>query len=137
MKKYLLFFVAIVLSHSALMIPGANADVMNPEYLTKKCGSGDREIICGYTIKEPFGPHITDDCKKYENNASYYYLVGHGSSFGGENKYCLKSGAKDNAGQKEREMIDDRNMLMIGVAIIIVVAVSLAAIFFIRRKNVK
>jgi hypothetical protein len=69
-----------------------SADLMNPDWSKKTCKPGEIEVICNYRSEEPFGPRTADGCKKYKNDSDYYYLVGHGSSFGGEEKHCLKEG---------------------------------------------
>jgi hypothetical protein len=79
-----LFLILIALLFPRLI----QADVINPEWFDKKCGISEREVVCSYTSREPFGPRIYDDCQKYKYNPNYRYLVGRGSSFGGSEKYC-------------------------------------------------
>jgi len=112
---------------------------MNPEFLTKKCNAGEKEIVCSYSSKEPFGPRTTDECEKYANNPNYYSLVSSGSSFGGEEKYCLKVGALDNAttqnGGIGENLFSDNQYFIIGGAVVVVIVISLLALFLIRRRN--
>lgn len=86
---FLLFFPVFFL----LFTHSAYADLMNPEYLTKKCQPGEQEIVCSYSRKSMLSDYDEHECIPYKNNASYYYLTGHGSTFGGQDKYCLKHGA--------------------------------------------
>lgn len=103
------------------------ADVMNPEYLTKKCKPGETEVIAHYESEKPFGPTTYDETTKYENDPSYYYLVSHGSSFGGNVKYCKKVGAVD---------INWTNYIIAtGVGVAIVATISLVLLVKIRKKN--
>jgi len=67
-----------------------SADIINPEYYTKKCLPGEIEIECRWQTEEPFGPPIYDECAKYRNNPDFRFLEGEGSSYGGRSKYCLK-----------------------------------------------
>ncbi|HEX7456566.1 MAG TPA: hypothetical protein VF303_03805, partial [Candidatus Nanoarchaeia archaeon] len=73
MKKIinLLAVTAIILSGYILFASSAHADLMNPDFLTKKCNAGEKEIVCSYSSKEPFGSRTTDECKKYANNSNY------------------------------------------------------------------
>lgn len=115
-----------------------NADVMNPDFLTKKCEPGEKEVVCSFRSKEPFGPRTTDECKKYKNDSNYYYLVGHGSSFGGGEKYCLKVGAQENTNQNRdegKQLFDNNDVLIEGI-VAFVVGISLVALFLIRKRNV-
>lgn len=43
------------------------ADVINPDFLTKKCNPGEKEVVCSYSSKEPVGQRTTDERKKYAN----------------------------------------------------------------------
>lgn len=131
-KRIFLFLVATIILTVFLPI-GARADVVNPDYLTKKCGAGEKEITCSYSSKEPFEPRTTDGCKQYADNPNYYYLTGRGSSFGGEEKYCLKANAQDNAA----ESFFKNKYVMAGGAVIAVAVISLIILFLIRSKNVK
>ncbi|MFC1726894.1 hypothetical protein ACFL0Y_00005 [Patescibacteria group bacterium] len=70
----------------------ALADVINPEWFEKKCEIGEIAITCSYKSKEPFGKRTEDECGYYKNDPSFRYLVGHGSSFGGEERYCIEKG---------------------------------------------
>ena len=70
----------------------AYADLINPEYLTKKCPAGKIEKKCSYSTKLPFGPVTITDCDQYENNPKCSYLVGQGSSYGGSKRYCCDIG---------------------------------------------
>jgi hypothetical protein len=106
-----------------------NADVMNPDFLTKKCAPGEKEVVCRFSSVKPFGPRTTDECKRYKNNSNYYYLVGHGSSFGGEEKYCLKVGAQGNT-------IFYNNYIIIGGVVALIVGISLMALLLTRKRNV-
>lgn len=75
------------------LVKEVNADVINPEYYTKKCSSGELEITCSYKSIEPFGPKTYNECAPYENNPKYRFLTGNGHSFGGSSKYCYSSGS--------------------------------------------
>jgi len=89
MKKYLLIlFLILGLFVTSLVW----ADVMNPEYLTKHCPLNKVEKECSYTSETPFGPTTFTDCGSYKNNPKCQYLVGHGSSFGGQERYCCEPG---------------------------------------------
>ncbi len=137
--KNVLFTIAIITIINVLLSPNAKADVMNPDFLTKQCIQGEKEIICSFSSEKPFGPRTVDECKKYEKNNNYYYLVGHGSSFGGREKYCLKIGAKDNAQEgyidEGKSPFTPNNYFVAGVAVITISAISLLTLFLIRRKN--
>jgi len=87
MKKYF-FLIAIV---SALIVGNlSQADVMNPDYLIKKCPTNKIEKVCSFRSATPFGPETWSDCGQYRNNPLCTFLVGHGSSFGGQSKYCCQ-----------------------------------------------
>lgn len=66
------------------------ADLVNPEYYSKKCNPGEIEVKCSYNSEDPFGPTTYDGCLDYKNNPNYRYLVGEGHSFGGKSIYCFK-----------------------------------------------
>ncbi|NCS97878.1 MAG: hypothetical protein GW762_04790 [Candidatus Pacebacteria bacterium] len=87
MKKYFLIF---ALSLSFLMLPASvKADVINPDWFELHCAADQLQVECTYKSEQAFGPKIMDECEQYENNPEYVYLTGHGSSFGGEERYCL------------------------------------------------
>lgn len=67
------------------------ADVINPEWFAKKCNSNEIEVTCSYSSKVPFGPRTSDSCSSYKLHPDYQFLTAHGSSFGGEEKYCYKA----------------------------------------------
>ena len=117
-----------------LFAPVVRADIPNPEFSIKKCKSGEKEIVCSYKSEKPFGPHTEDECLKYKDNPNYYYLVSQGSSFGGEMKYCLKAGANESDVGKESDISTNNNYSTVGIAIIAITAISLLALFIIRRK---
>ena len=131
-------FLVIITALVVLSPINVKADVMNPDFLTKKCAPGEKEVVCSFSSKKPFGPRTTDECKKYKNDPNYYYLVGHGSSFGGEEKYCLKVGAQENTNQNgnEGKQPFDNNYILIGGIVAVLVVISLVALFLIRKRNV-
>jgi len=106
------------------LVSPVRADLMNPDFLTEKCQEGEEEVICSYKSEEPFGPRTEDECEKYANDENYYYLVSHGSSFGGEEKYCLKTAKED-------------NYWWIGVIVMAVAGGSLLGLSQIRKKSAK
>ncbi len=117
-------FIIITIYLVILFPVNVNADLINPDFLIKKCALGEKEIKCRYSSKEPFGPRTLNTCKKYENNPNYYLLATSGSSFGGKEKYCLKVGAQENI-----------DYIFIGGFIVIIISTSLIALFLIRKRN--
>jgi len=89
MKKFLLNIFLILLIFISFPKP-ASADSVNPEYFSKTCPPGEREVQCNYRSTQPFGPRTYNECAKYENNPNYRFLVGEGHSFGGIEKYCFR-----------------------------------------------
>lgn len=123
-----IIFLTLFLISLLINIPkNVGADLMNPDFLTKKCKPGETEIVTSYRSATPFGPKTYDEGAKYENNSSYYYLTGHGSSFGGEDKWCLKAGAFDNTGSV---------VLVTGLTVATVVSISFITLYAIRKRNV-
>ncbi len=136
MKKYSPLLVLVLLLFSNVKI--ASADLINPDFLTKTCKPGETEVTCSYKSKDPFGPRTSDGCKKYASDSSYYYLVGHGSSFGGEEKYCLRIGASGNTSgaPKNTTSITKDKLVIVGGAVAVLAVISLLVLFQIRRKSV-
>lgn len=116
------------------------ADVMNQDFLTMKCNPDEEEVVCSYSSEEPFGPRTSDGCKNYANNPDYRYLVSHGSSFGGEEKYCSKIVAQDEEAKKDnnkaRIPAEENNYILPGVIIFFVIIISFVSLFLIKKKNV-
>lgn len=134
MKKYFPLLALLLFSNANI----ASADVMNPDFLTKTCKPGETEVKCSYKSKDPFGSRTSDGCKKYASNSSYYYLVGHGSSFGGEEKYCLGAGAPGNASSSPESIasISKNKFVIVGGAVAVLAVISLLILFQVRRKSV-
>jgi len=126
----------------SLVFPIQNvyADVMNPDFLTMKCNPDEEEVVCSYTSKEPFGRRTTDECAGFSNNPDYRYLTGHGSSFGGEEKYCNKIVAQDEEAKKDNDRpripVQENDYVLPGVIIFSVIMISSVSLFLIKRKNV-
>jgi len=93
--KNSIFLILVSVIVSNIFISPVYADVINPEFFSKKCDLGETPIICSYKSEKPFGPRTEDNCKQYENNPKYRNLTGHGSSFGGEEIYCFKVNPKN------------------------------------------
>jgi hypothetical protein len=108
-----------------LFIPTAttSADMINPEFNTKHCKPGEKEITASYSSKEPFGPRTSDETKKYENNPNFYELSSHGSSFGGEVKYCQTG--------------KDLNNNIVGGGIAGIVALAVIGLVWLRRRSAR
>ena len=111
-----------------LVLPTINvsADVANPEFATKHCKSGEKEITASYSSKEAFGPRTYDETKKYANNPNYYELTGSGSSFGGQVKYCQRG--SDSSDFKVK-------LISLGVGSVVFVAV--VGIVWLRRRGTR
>ena len=99
------FLVGVVMMGCLFLAEEVRADMLNPEFGVKKCAEGEKEVICHYSSKVPFGPKIEDECGRYVNDPRYYYLVSTGSSFGGREKYCLKVGEKVNIFVEWRQIL--------------------------------
>lgn len=106
-----------------LFLPAAqvSADLVNPEFNTKHCKSGEKEIVATYSSKEPFGPRTSDETKKYENNPNYYELSSQGSSFGGKVKYCQTG--------------SDTSTKLLGVGVAGLVVLSILGLVWLRRRR--
>jgi len=87
MKK--IIFLSILLFLTANSV---SADEISPEWLNLVCPPGMVEETCSSHSEEPFGPEISNDCDKYENNYQCTYLVGNCSSFGCMYRYCCQPG---------------------------------------------
>jgi hypothetical protein len=105
------------------------ADLFDTDFLGLKCAPGEKEVVCSYKSEEPFGPRTEDNCKEYKNNSNYYFLVSTGSSFGGEEKYCLYEGRTD------ENILNSYSPAVVGGVISVVVGASLLGIFLIRKRN--
>ena len=90
MKKFLLNIFLVFLIFIFFLKP-ASADSVNPEYFSKTCPPGEKEVQCIYKSTQPFGPKTYNECARYENNPNYRFLVEDGHSFGGSQKYCFKA----------------------------------------------
>ena len=112
------------------MVSPVKADLMNPDFLTEKCQEREEEVVCSYKSEEPFGPRTEDECEKYASDENYYYLVSHGSSFGGEEKYCLKVKTASETPKKD-------SYLWVGVMVMAVAGGSLLGLSQIRKKSAK
>jgi hypothetical protein len=111
---------------------------MNPDFITKTCNPDEEEIVCSYKSKEPFGSRTSDECKKYANNPDYRYLVGHGSSFGGEEKYCFKKVSTSATTQNndiKNPLIFENSYIIVGAVVIFGSIISLLILLLLRRKN--
>jgi len=111
------------------------ADVINPEYLTKKCQPGEKEVVCTFKRKKTFGPITENGCTQYEENSNYYLLSSTGSSFGGSSKYCLKVKEEQEISQNKSGTLPDgfnSTTYILGA----IVFVALLSLYYIRKKNV-
>lgn len=91
-KLLSLVFLSLILTPFYLThLSPVSADIINPEWLDKKCDVDEIEVTCSYRTEMPFGPHTSDNCVGYKLNPSYRFLVAHGSSNGGGEKYCFKA----------------------------------------------
>lgn len=111
------------------------ADVLNPEWFEKQCNEGEIEVVCSYSSSTPFGPRTKDECKKYENHPDYSYLTGHGSSFGGEEKYCLAEGADGLSNTEVAVYSLFDNYIALGAVIVLISGVSIFVLWKIGRKH--
>ena len=113
----------LILVLPLLLLPAVpvSADLTNPEFASKHCKPGEKEITVAYSSKEPFGPRTSGETKKYENNPNYYELSSNGSSFGGEVKFCQTGG--------------DTNIRFLGAGVAGLVAVSILGLIWVRRRS--
>jgi hypothetical protein len=131
MKKVLLFTILVMLFIPTLV----KADLIGPEWFETECPAGQQEVTCSYRSEEPFGPKTSDYCVKYENNSNFEYLTGHGSSFGGESKYCfLGQGNPDDYINKNTTPTSKKYLWIITTATALFIA-GITALYLIRRKN--
>ena len=89
MKRWILYLISYFLLLFFIFPKQIFADVPNPEYFTAKCNPDEVEVECSYS-QTGFGAPMKGECLKYENNPSYRFLSGTGSTFGGSRKYCFK-----------------------------------------------
>ncbi|QQS39120.1 hypothetical protein IPM62_00700 [Candidatus Woesebacteria bacterium] len=119
MKKlvFVVFFQLILLH---IFVTSIKADLINPDYLTKKCSPGKIEVECSYRSSKPFGPKTFDGCAKYKNDSNYSYLTSEGHSFGGKEKYCYTQG-------------DSVNFLLLNLKklfSLVIITIALESIFY-------
>ncbi len=119
-KLSIVFSVLIITLISAAHV---SADVANPQFSTKKCKPGEKEVTATYSSDKPFGRRTHDETKKYANNPNYYELTAEGHSFGGTIKYCQKYSSS--------------NTKLIGAVVGGVVIVAVGGLFLIRRNSAR
>lgn len=141
---FTIFIVAIAMFF-VLLPRDINADVVHPDFLTKKCAPGEQEVKCTYRNKDMFGPKEVDTCKLYRNDPNYRPLAATGSTWGGTAKYCLRADASD---WKIQVFDNDfwysifyltgfgsESISAVRIIIFLILA-SLIGLFLIRKRNV-
>lgn len=126
--------IAIIFPLLLLFKTPSYADLVNPEFYTKKCNDGEIRVTCNYRRETINGPFVENTCTQYEDNPDYYFLTGEGHTFGGTNVYC-KSIVFPRDGKNPIRNDGFYALVILGIIILSLSVTSFYFLLKIRRAN--